>query len=100
MQNAASEHSTARLPTSPQLADHATSPPLTAAVTANHTARACLRGRPASGAGRVAACCGAGESSAVLPIPLLIGLSTTCVHDMSVPSTIAAVDLTTTTVRW
>jgi hypothetical protein len=64
MQNAASEHSTARLPTPPQAADHVTSPPLTAAATPNHAARACLRGRPAARAGRTAGC------SAVFPILL------------------------------
>ena len=70
------------------LADHATSPPLTAAVTANHTvARACLRGRPASGAGRVAACCGAdAKFKEVRLIHLLIGLSAhASVPDTSIP---------------
>ena len=61
------------------------------AVTVNHTARAWLRGRPASGA--------PGESSALLPIPLHMSPPSAFAHDMSVPATVAATDLMTTTVH-
>jgi len=45
-QNAASDHATARLPTSPWPTDHVSSPQLRAAVTDNHATRACLRRCP------------------------------------------------------
>ena len=54
-----------------------------AAVTVNHTIRASRRARPASAAGRDA----------------LMGLSSAFVNDMSVPATVAAIGLTTTTLQ-